>query len=292
MTVEFDLNAPVPPPRDAATVVLLRDGPTGLEVFFVKRRAEVRFMGGAYVFPGGKLDPADMDPAVPCDLDECAASARLGEPDGVRARGLHVTAARECLEEAGVLLVREPVHPDTVTALRARLQEGGTPFATLLTAHQLTLAARALVPLSRWITPRGETRRFDARFFLAAMPGGAVAHHDAGETVASVWLSPREALVRAQRQEIVLVPPTYRTVEVLARCPDVATALAIAPEVVPTFEPRVLLGSGGEVRIVLPGDPAHGAPAPPMVRGDFDVSTLVTRFVYDRGAWRPDHTTQ
>jgi 8-oxo-dGTP pyrophosphatase MutT (NUDIX family) len=288
VTIQFDLTGPVATPRDAATVILLRDGPTGLEIFFVKRRADVRFMGGAYVFPGGKLDEADADPDVPCDLDASAASARLGEPDGARARGLHVAAARECLEEAGVLLVREPVDAATVAALRRACDQDKQPLGPLLRARGLTLALGALVPLARWITPRGETRRFDARFFLAAAPPEAEAVHDAGETVASAWLSPREALARAHRQEIVLVPPTYRTVQLLTQQRDVATALAMAPPVVPTLEPVVQPGAQGAVLIALPGDPAHPAPAPVQARDGFlDPSPLVTRFVYDHDAWRP-----
>ena len=118
MKSPFDRDAPAITPRDAATVILLRDGPTGLELFFVKRHADVRFMGGAYVFPGGKLDEADLDPRVPADLDAASAATRLGESDAPRARGLYVAAARECLEEAGVLFAREAVSPDDVATLR------------------------------------------------------------------------------------------------------------------------------------------------------------------------------
>jgi 8-oxo-dGTP pyrophosphatase MutT (NUDIX family) len=288
VTVHFDLSGPGPTPREAATVILLRDGPTGLEVFFVKRRAEVRFMGGAYVFPGGKLDAADADPQLPCDLDAETAAARLGESDGVRARGLHVAAARECLEEAGVLFAREQVAPSTVAAMRRACDQDKRPLGEVLRAHGVTLAASALVPLARWITPRAETRRFDARFFMAAAPTGAEATHDTGETVASEWLAPREALARAHRQEIVLVPPTYCTVQMLAQQRDVASALAMAPEAIPTLEPEVLPGEHGEMLIVLPGDPAHSAPCPVLSREGFlDRSELISRFAYESGAWRP-----
>lgn len=288
MTIEFDFSNPPVPPRDAATLILLRDGPTGLEVFFVKRRAEVRFMGGAYVFPGGKFDAADADASVPCDLSAEEAAARLFEADGVRARGLHVTALRECLEEAGVLLVHEQVSPDEVAAMRRACDKDKAPLGPQLRARGLTLRTSALVPLSRWVTPRGETRRFDARFFMAALPADVVATHDEGETVASLWLSPREALERAKRQEIVLVPPTYRTVEILSYCADTAAALALAPEPIPRLEPRVVPSPEGQIVIVLPGDPLHGEPAPRMTRpGTLEGIELFNRFGYKDGSWEP-----
>jgi len=103
MTVAFafDGSSPVVP-RDAATVLVLREGKDGPEVFFVCRNASASFMGGAYVFPGGRLDPEDLHPDVPCDLDADEAARRLGEPDAWRARGLYVAALRECLEESGI----------------------------------------------------------------------------------------------------------------------------------------------------------------------------------------------
>lgn len=295
MTVEFDLTAPAVAPRDAATVILLRDGDTGLEIFFVKRRAEIRFMGGAYVFPGGKVDPADSDHRVRCDLGMDAAARRLGDDDGARALALHVAAIRECMEEAGVLLVRESVEPAAIEAMRTQSDVEHRPLFELLIERDLTLAASALVPLARWVTPRAETRRFDARFFMAAAPSLALASHDTRETVASEWLSPRQAIERARRQEIVLVPPTHRTVEILAQQHDVATALKMAPEIVPLLEPRVIAGESGGVLIVLPGDPLHDLGEPIQARSGFlDTAVLETRFLYDSGAWKParaDHKT-
>ena len=151
MTVSFSLEGETPAPPDAATVLVVRDSPDGPEVFFVKRAAAVRFMGGAYVFPGGRLDAEDADPAVACDLeaDECA--RRLGEPDGGRARALHVAALRECLEESGLLLAAPSVEPDAVDALRAALLPRERPsLATLLGEHGVTLSCAALVPWSAY----------------------------------------------------------------------------------------------------------------------------------------------
>lgn len=272
MTVGFSFDGTPPvTPRDAATVLVLRDGPDGPEIFFVRRNANTRFMGGAYVFPGGRLDPADTDPAVPCDLDPDEAARRLGEPDPLRARGLHVAAIRECLEESGILLATHDA-PDDVTLALRRALEGRTPppIGPLLREAGVTLAARALVPFSRWVTPKLETRRFDARFFLARAPA-RVDHavHDGGETVASAWLSPRDALARALRREIILAPPTWRTLEELRDVGSVADAFALAPRTLSIIEPDVILD--------------HDTPCVVMPES----GERTVRFRYDDGYWTP-----
>ena len=159
MSVEFAFGESAPPPtRDAATVLVLRDADEGPEVFFVRRTADARFMGGAYVFPGGRVAPGDADPAVPCDLDPDEAAARLGEDDPARARALYVAAIRECVEESGILLATGDLSPEAIASLRAALSvRAAPPIASLLAPHALTLRARALVPLARWVTPRLET---------------------------------------------------------------------------------------------------------------------------------------
>jgi len=288
MTVEFDAELQAVPTRDAASVVLLRDGIDGLELFFVQRRAEARFMGGAYVFPGGKLDDEDTRADLPCDLDADVAALRLGETDAVRARGLFVAALRECFEEAGVLLTVEPLDPEAMAVLRAAHSQSGARFCERLQSASLRLRASALVPLVRWITPRGETKRFDARFFLAAAPPDAAASHDEGETVANLWLSPQRAIDAALERRILLVPPTYRTVQGLTRAATVAEALALATLPVPVLEPRVAFGDSGEIHILLPDDPDY-----PRADAPLGVSTTVrsdqwaTRFLYADGSWFP-----
>jgi 8-oxo-dGTP pyrophosphatase MutT (NUDIX family) len=281
LTIGFDLGAPPVPPRDAATVILVRDALAGgIELFFVKRRANVRFMGGAYVFPGGKLDPEDASDSICVDLDERSCRERLCEEHNPHARALHVAAARECLEEAGVLLAHEPQRSwDELNAMRRAIDVEQRPFAEVLAARGVTLALSRLVPFSRWVTPAGETRRFDARFFLALASRDTSASHDTRETVASSWLSPQDALARAERREIVLVPPTYRTVEQLSRVKSAAEALSIAPTRIAPTEPVVRV-EHGRFFILLPDDPEHPTPAlDPLGRG------FVTRFAYDDGVW-------
>lgn len=281
MTVTFDLDGEAPAPRDAATVLVVRDSPDGPEVFFVKRSAALRFMGGAYVFPGGRLDPDDGDPAVDSDLDGEACAHRLGEPDPVRARALHVAALRECLEESGLLLARGEVAPEAAAALRAALEPKERPtLAALLRQHAVTLSCAALVPWSRWVTPRQETRRFDARYFVAHAPRDVSrAMHDGRETVASGWLTPREAIARARRAELVLAPPTWRTLAEMAEAPDVAALLALPRRPSLALEPTVV-PFDGTFAVLLPDDPEH-----PAARGAPATAGLPTRFVYRDGAW-------
>lgn len=279
---EFDESVPAPPARDAATVLVLREGADGPEVFFVRRTADARFMGGAYVFPGGRVDPGDADPAVPCDLAPDEAAARLHEPDPARARALFIAAIRECVEESGILLATGDVPAETVASLRAALSvRGAPPIASLLAPHALTLSARALVPLARWVTPRVETKRFDARFFLVRAPDDVRdARHDGSETVDSGWMTPAAAIARALRGEIVLAPPTWRTLAELAAARSVDEALALAPAAIEAREPTVALDDGA-ISVLLPDDPDHPSYTGPATEG------LPVRFRYLDGAWRP-----
>ncbi|MEI8254621.1 MAG: hypothetical protein WCJ30_03020 [Deltaproteobacteria bacterium] len=289
MNPGFAPDAPDVTPRDAATVILLRDGADGLELFFVKRHADVRFMGGAYVFPGGKLEASDSDPRVPGDLDLEASAARLGDPEPARARGLHVAAIRECLEEAGVLFACESLTPEDVSSLRHACDVEKRSFLEILPPRGVSLRLSALVPFARWITPRQETRRFDARFFVAAVPEGVTAVHDTRETVESAWLSPTEALARASRDEILLVPPTYRTVQQLAAARTVAEVVAGAPSQLETRMPRVAFTGEGSPVVLLPDDPEHAAAthaASPSHDIDFRAE-MATRFTFRDGGWRP-----
>lgn len=282
MTVQFDLSGEnVVAPADAATVLLLRDGPTegdaaGPRVFFVKRNAGARFMGGAYVFPGGRLDPGDRAGDVPCDLDAATAAKRLGESDPARALGLHVAALRESLEEAGLLLATTHVPFDVIASLRAVLSpRGAPPIGALLRERGITLRASALVPVARWVTPRAETRRFDARFFVARADAHLdEATHDGGETVDSAWLTPREAIARALRGEIVLAPPTWWTLHTFCDARDVDDALARAPFDLTPVEPRVELRDE-KLCVMLP-EAASAA-----------LRAQLPGFAYDDGVWIP-----
>ena len=245
-------------PLPAATVVVLRAAPVGLEVFLVQRTKGAAFMGGAYVFPGGKLDPTDVAASVLAradGLDAAEAARRMGEDDGERALGLHVAAVRETLEEAGVLVGRSRRGVDAAE-VRARLL-GGVPFATLCDELDLALAVDRLVPLARWVTPTVERRRFDARFFLCEVPASTSASHDAGETVAGAWMTPTVAIERHVRGEIDLPPPTLRTLENLLPFASVGDALNAARTRRPPVVQPVFRDLSGQWVLALPGDVEH-----------------------------------
>ena len=260
----MDLNhEPVlTPPRDAASVVLLRDADAGLEVFMVKRHGASAVLGGAYVFPGGKVDPADSEPSALAQLSEPLdrLHAGLGEPQlGIEAAaGIWVAACRETFEEVGVLLScgATLAHIERAAAL---LREGHG-FADVLATLGLSLDCGNIVPWSRWVTPRVPsvmTKRFDTRLFVVAVPDGQRAVHDDRETVDSAWLTPREALSRYWDGQIGLAPPQIMTMAHLARYRGVAEVLAAARNrLPPLIEPEPFEQDGTRV-IAYPGDERH-----------------------------------
>ena len=247
------------PARPSATVVLLRDGSAGLEVFLMQRNDLSDVLGGAYVFPGGKVDRDDAEWGERLDLPPAVLQARLGETElaAEDACALHVAAIRELFEETGVLLagLSAPAARQAWAALRT-----GQRFDDLMEASRFTLHASALAPWSRWITPLtgGVVRkRFDTRFLLARVPEGQVPGHDSHEATASTWLTPREALSRYWADEIALAPPQIMSLAHLARYADAAAAfeeaLRRAP---PLVQPEPVAESEGRA-LCYPGDPAH-----------------------------------
>jgi len=218
-----------PVPRPAATLALLRDGADGPEVLMLQRTKAAVFLGGAYVFPGGSLDPADADPRV--------AKRVLGGPDD-EALPYYVAAIRECFEEAGVLLACDQDGRPVDAARAERLMPfRNESFVRLLEAEDLYLPAGELAFIGHWITAPGRARRFDTRFFLAAAPAGQQGSHDANETVHDVWIRPQEALERAARGEIELVFATRQTLSEFARFASVEEAVHHARSL-PAVEPN------------------------------------------------------
>ncbi|MFM8304528.1 MAG: NUDIX hydrolase [Actinomycetota bacterium] len=225
--------------REAATVMLVRDAP-GLEVFMLRRNPRSSFVPGAYVFPGGQVDPADAAPGLlarTTGVDPAVADAWLGVADATR---FWVAAVRESFEEAGVLVARRrtdgaPIDPDAVDpgALaddRVRLLRGETDLTRVLDAHAALLDLGSLVPFGRWITPVGAPKRFDTWFFVAAAPTGHVYEHDDDEMVASEWVHPDAAIERARTGAIELIYPTIRSLLVMRRYPSAAAFLAATRE--------------------------------------------------------------
>jgi 8-oxo-dGTP pyrophosphatase MutT (NUDIX family) len=175
----------------AATVLLLRDGPRGVEVYLQRRPRRLGFAGGLWVFPGGRVDDADRDPAI----DEqwsgpppAAWAERLGV-DVSTARGYVVAACRETLEEAGVLLSRPAPPPHSLAAARGHLLSGSRHLAQVLGDLGVRLDTGPLRYWAWWVTPEGEPRRYDTRFFLAPVPHGAAVSAHTGEVIEELWVS-------------------------------------------------------------------------------------------------------
>ena len=260
----MELNSEIPtlPPRDAATVVMLRDGAQGLEVFLVKRHGLSDVLGGAYVFPGGKLDAADCDSAHHAHFDRAPALLHAAlaeaETDQSTACGLFVAALRETFEESGVLFASATGESTAATA---------PEFHARLAAQQLRLLTSAVQPWTRWITPLMPSvtnKRFDTRFFIAAMPEGQLAAHDNVEATESAWLQPRTALQQYWNREIELAPPQIMSLAQLSRHANVASALAeAASRPPPVIMPEAFNEDGGRV-ICYPGDAQHSVRARAM----------------------------
>ncbi|HZT52490.1 MAG TPA: NUDIX hydrolase [Stellaceae bacterium] len=217
-------------PVPSATLILLRDGTAGLEVLMLKRHADAVF-SGALVFPGGRVDPGDAAPAL---------HARCRAPAGADRAALaeRVAALRECYEEANLLLAcRRGEHaPLTAAAVQALEAEHASRLgraaqvADLVMDGGVELAADALVPFGRWVTPERSPRRFDAMFFVARAPEEQYARPDGRETVAATWSAPAAFLAEADAARERLVFATRMNLVRLAKYRDVATALAAAAE--------------------------------------------------------------
>ena len=263
--------------RPAATVMLVRDGAAAapLEVLMVRRSLESDFVSGAYVFPGGALDPSDGagGEAFCVGRTDEAASALLGIDRGGLA--YWVAALRECFEEAGILLAYRA--DGTLLSLgdrgeerrfaeyRRALNAGELSLFSLCERESLTLACDRVFYFAHWITPAGAPRRYDTRFFVAPSPPEQVPVHDDAEIIASMWVRPADALARFAAKEIELVLPTLRTLRAIGQFPTSAALLddAARQGAVATVAPRYVNDVAG-TRIVVPGD--HGDEIVDMAR--------------------------
>lgn len=236
----------VVPTRDAATVVVLRDDP--LEVYLLKRKATMAFAAGAYVFPGGSVDPRDTDHAVAWAGPSPEEWGEALGADAKTARGLVCAAVRETFEESGVLLagpsadtIVEDTTDDEWEIDRVALIDRTLSFAEFLDRRGLVLRSDLLKAWGHWITPEVEARRFDTRFFAAALPPGQRTRDVGGEADTVAWMRPDVALGRAKAGEIHLMAPTFHTMaemslfetvnDVLGNDRKIRTVLPIVAEV-------------------------------------------------------------
>jgi 8-oxo-dGTP pyrophosphatase MutT (NUDIX family) len=236
------------PVRDAATVVLLRDGVSGIEAWLLTRVTQMVFAAGVSVFPGGRVDEADADlPFSGTAYTEVAARFGCDEP---MARALLGAAVRETFEETGVLLSAPAAD---LSELRGDVEDGRLAFGDLLREHGLSADADGLHPWARWVTPAGEVRRYDTRFFVGALPPGAQAQDVTSESSEAAWIGVGEALEQAQRGERVMLPPTLATLASLVPHATVASALAAASvRSLDPVRPQIRVTDEGDVFADLP----------------------------------------
>ena len=265
-----DTSKPISPPLPAATVVILRDGRDGIEVFMVVRHREIDFASGALVFPGGKVDAGDAHAAW-ADLAPGAPVL----PD----RAFVVAAARETFEEAGLVLARrrgaqslldaEAAHR-MVESHRPLLLAAQTTFLDVVRAEDLLLATDLMVPFAHWITPERVPKRFDTHFLLVAAPVDQLGAHDGGESVEGFWIAPRQALRDAEAGARTLVLPTQMNLIKLARYATVAEAVAVTrASPIVTVTPRIERTATGR-KLHIPAEAGYGVTevlVPATVRG-------------------------
>jgi 8-oxo-dGTP pyrophosphatase MutT (NUDIX family) len=296
------------PVRDAATVMLIRDavdgaGTPAVEVCMLRRNLASEFVAGAYVFPGGSVDPEDRGPeaeALCRGMTDAEASAILGVDSG--GLGFWVAALRECFEESGVMLAQrradylagqgtllDTTDPDAArrfAAHRDAVNAQRTGLLDVCRQEDLVLAADTVHYVSHWITPDLAPRRYDTRFFITAAPPGQVARHDDGETIATIWVRPDEALARSRAGEIEMLPPTIANLKSIApfRSTDEVMGWAAQVTEVPAVLPIVLF-EDGEVLILRPGDEGYEqALADRLASGTEPDIELIKRA---RGIWGP-----
>ena len=228
--------------KPAATVMLLRESSdVGVEVFMMRRTTKAAFAGGMYVFPGGAVDAEDSS--------------------------YEIAAIRECFEEAGVLLARtatgttvrfdDPVSHERFTDYRHVVHAGERSMTSVLMAENLVAQSDELLWVAHWVTPFGEVRRFDTRFFVVAMPDDQTPLHDDKETVGSLWVTPLDALNRAQAGELLMLPPTIANLEFLATYSSVDEIIEAARKIgtPPKLLPKVKWRDDGRIEaLLMPGD--------------------------------------
>ena len=210
--------------KPAATVLLVRDiQGEGLEVFLIERAAKTNF-GGAYVFPGGKVDLEDSSGRL-SDMCQGVSDEDASSALGIDKGGLAywVAVIRECFEEAGILLAyrkdgnnfdpEDEAENERFIDFRKRLNEGEPVLAEMCKSEELFLATDRLAYLAHWITPKVEKRRYDTRFFIAQAPEGQEAIHDGSESVNSIWIKPEDALKQFEEGKLLLIMPTIKNLE-------------------------------------------------------------------------------
>jgi 8-oxo-dGTP pyrophosphatase MutT (NUDIX family) len=248
--------------RPAATIMLLRDGPDGIEVFMVVRHHAIDFAAGALVFPGGRVEEADLELAArPRD---CPNPDRLDTD----AMAFRVAAIRETFEECGVLLARPRrsvnlIDAETLKRLedqhRGALNAGSIGFDAVLGSEGLLPAPDLLVHFAHWITTASQAKRYDTHFFLAEAPEAHLAVHDGWEAVESIWITPARALADTKAGKYKLVFATAKNLEKLGQSNTVEDAMTTARATkVVTVQPKGTKLEGGRRLLRIPEEAGYG----------------------------------
>ncbi|MDG2061729.1 MAG: NUDIX hydrolase [SAR86 cluster bacterium] len=266
-----DPNEKASEPKPAATVILARDASDeGIEVFLMERASSTNF-GGAYVFPGGKVDFDDSVDGVDeiiHGLTDQEASKILGLESG----GLSywVACIRECFEEAGILLAYDTNHnnlnfkdqdlKERFINYRDRLNKRESVLKEMCKKEQITLSADRLAYVSHWVTPKIEKKRYTTRFFIAQAPQNQEAVHDGKESINSLWIKPEDALKRWKERKILLIMPTIKSLEMICGFNSTQELLEnkqnLDPGYITTIEPKFFMENGKLVGL-LPGEPGY-----------------------------------
>lgn len=250
----------------AATVMIVRDGAAGLEVFMVVRHHEIDFASGALVFPGGKVDPADYDASL---RHFCPNSDSFSDNE----LALRIASIRESFEECGILMAREKGQSGFVSAERlAQLETWRTRFnnrdATMLAFAEeegLEFAVDALGHFAHWKTPDMMKKRFDTYFYLVRAPQDHIGLHDGSESVDSVWLTPQQAMDDADAGTRTVIFPTRMNLQKLAERNDVADAIDKCGDVV-TVQPFIEV-NGDKKYLRIQANAGYGDPREDITRG-------------------------
>jgi 8-oxo-dGTP pyrophosphatase MutT (NUDIX family) len=295
-------------PKNAATVILLRDKASeGFEVFLLKRHEKSSFMGGNYVYPGGRVDRNDGSSEI-CSLSKGMtfdeAHKILGGTTSPEESFAHwIAGIRELFEEAGVLLaydqkgsffqIKNRNEQKKFLYYRESLQKGRLTLCQIAQEENLLFALDQLHYYAHWITPEARSERFDTRFFIARYPMGQEASHDQKETIAGAWFTPKKALEENLKEEVSLSPPTLKTLEDLSRFKTTDEVFrSLKNRNIQTILP-ILMKVSDNPMIILPWDPEYAlfqrGEIPPSINHgrptSFDDHT--TRLILKEGIWHP-----
>jgi 8-oxo-dGTP pyrophosphatase MutT (NUDIX family) len=295
-------------PKKAATVILLRENePQGFDVFLLKRHEKSSFMGGNFVYPGGRVDRDDGS------LEICSVSRGMTFEEAQKVLGgtfspeesfAHwIAAIRELFEEAGVLLAYDQKgnlieqtnreKRERFLKYRKLLQEDKISFSEMAQKENLLFALDRLHYYAHWITPEARPERFDTRFFLTRYPSGQEASHDQKETTLGIWITPKKALEENLKGDVILSPPTLKTLEDLSRFKTIEDIFhSLKKDDIRPILP-ILTRISDDVLIIFPWDPEYNVfqkgevPSPvhhgtPSRQGD-----NTTRLLMKDGRWLP-----